>query len=158
MGQNKEFLQTAALKQLLCGTTQLYKTVSQMQVLGKLGPGRLGPGKLGPSPIWRQIGPFTFWGPICHFLANWAPEILLVANWAPADWVPWRQTGPRKFCWQQIGPRQIGPLGCKLGPSTWGPWKIWVWQIGSHHDFWMFLVFTQLFVMQFMSCYIMLNR
>ena len=36
--------------------------------LGKLGPGRLGPGKLGPSPIWRQIGPHTFWGPICHFL------------------------------------------------------------------------------------------
>merc|ERR1712055_41490 len=30
-------------------------------VLGKLGPGRLGPGQLGPSPIWRQIGPRTFW-------------------------------------------------------------------------------------------------
>ena len=70
-------------------------------VLGKLGPGRLGPGKLGPSPIWRQIGPRTFWGPICHFLANRAP----------ADWAPWRQIGPR-----QIGPRQIGPLGGKLGP------------------------------------------
>ena len=72
-------------------------------VLGKLGPGRLGPGKLGPSPIWRQIGPRTFWGPICHFLANRAP----------ADWAPWRQIGPR-----QIGPRQIGPLGGKLGPGN----------------------------------------
>ena len=99
-------------------------------VLGKLGPGRLGPGKLGPSPIWRQIGPRTFWGPICHFLANRAP----------ADWAPWRQIGPR-----QIGPRQIGPLGGKLGPleilsRQIGPQKIlgaanwaleiWVWQIG----------------------------
>ena len=24
-------------------------------------------GKLGPSPIWRQIGPRTFWGLIWHF-------------------------------------------------------------------------------------------
>ena len=79
-------------------------------VLGKLGPGRLGPGKLGPAPIWRQIGPRTFWGPICHFLANRAP----------ADWAPWRQIGPR-----QIGPRQIGPHGGKLGPR-----KFWVRQIG----------------------------
>ena len=72
------------------------KLVVIVMVLGKLGPG-----KLGPSPIWRQIGPRTFWGPICHFLANRAP----------ADWAPWRQIGPR-----QIGPRQIGPLGGKLGP------------------------------------------
>ena len=63
-------------------------------------------GKLGPSSIWRQTRPRTFWGPICHFLANCA-----LANWAP-----WRQIGPR-----QIGPRQIGPLGGKLGPGKWGP-------------------------------------
>ena len=83
---------------------------AQTGVLGKLGPGRLGPGKLGPSPIWRQIGPRTFWGPICHFLANRAP----------ADWAPWRQIGPR-----QIGPRQIGPLVGRLGPlaANWAPWR-----------------------------------
>ena len=65
--------------------------------------GKLGPGTLGPSPIWRQIGPRTFWGPICHFLANRAP----------ADWAPWRQ----------IGPRQIGPLVCRFGPwaANWAP-------------------------------------
>ena len=34
-----------------------------LMVLGKLGSGILGPGKLGPSPIWREIGPRTFWGP-----------------------------------------------------------------------------------------------
>ena len=79
------------------------------RVLGKLGPGRLGPGKLGPAPIWRQIGPRTFWGPICHFLANRAP----------ADWAPWRQIGPR-----QIGPRQIGPLGGRLGPGKLGPGRL----------------------------------
>ena len=72
---------------------------------GKLGPGKLGPGKLGPSPIWRQIGPRTFWGPICHFLANRAP----------ADWAPWRQIGPR-----QIGPRQIGPLKIFV-VANWAP-------------------------------------
>ena len=83
--------------------------MSIIKVLGKLGPGRLGPGKLGPSPIWRQIGPRTFWGPICHFLANRAP----------ADWAPWRQIGPR-----QIGPRQIGPLGGKLGPGKLGPGRL----------------------------------
>ena len=61
-------------------------------------------GKLGPSPIWWQIGPRTFWGPICHCLANWAP---------------WQQIGPRQIGPRQIGPRhngpqQIGPLGGKL--------------------------------------------
>ena len=78
-------------------------------VLGKLGPGILGPGRLGPAPIWRQIGPRTFWGPICHFLANRAP----------ADWAPWRQIGPR-----QIGPRQIGPLVGRLGPGKMGPGRL----------------------------------
>ena len=52
----------------------------------------------------RQIGPRTFWGPICHCLANWAP---------------WQQIGPRQIGPRQIGPRhngpqQIGPLGGKL--------------------------------------------
>ena len=115
------------------------------RVLGKLGPGRLGPGKLGPSPIWRQIGPRTFWGPICHFLANRAP----------ADWAPWWQIGPR-----QIGPRQIGPLGGKLGPleilsrqigprkslgaADWAPWR----QIGPLVNFvygWLLTFYCLLF-------------
>ena len=69
---------------LLLGSSFSVTHSGLQAVLGKLGPGRLGPGKLGPSPIWRQIGPRTFWGPICHFLANRAP----------ADWAPWRQIGP----------------------------------------------------------------
>ena len=40
-------------------------------------------GKLGPSPLYGQIGPRTFWGLICRFLANWAP-----VNWAPENWAP----------------------------------------------------------------------
>ena len=60
-------------------------------------------GKLGPAPIWRHIGPHTFWGPICRFLANWAP-----ANQEPGS-------RPR-----QIGHRQIEPLE-NLGAANWAP-------------------------------------
>ena len=62
-------------------------------VLGKLGLSKSGVGKLGPSPIWWQIRPHTFWGPVCHFLTNWAQAF-----------------GPWKMLVWQNGPRQIVPL------------------------------------------------
>ena len=68
-------------KRIACSKYIAKPKTSKQESTGVLG--KLGPGRLGPSPIWRQIGPRTFWGPICHFLANWAP-----ANWAPADWAP----------------------------------------------------------------------
>ena len=44
--------------------------------------GKLGPGKSGPSLIWRQIGPRTFWGPICHFFDKYGPGELDFEQWS----------------------------------------------------------------------------
>ena len=100
--------------------TYLLRERCKKMVPGKLGPGRLGPGKLGPSPIWRQIGPRTFWGPICHFLANWAPANWDPANRAPADWAP-ATWAPADWAPKKLGCGRLGPS--KLGPGRLGPEK-----------------------------------
>ena len=43
--------------------------------------------KLGPSLIWWQIGPSTFWGPVCHFFGKLSPRKL--DPWKMLVWQIW---------------------------------------------------------------------